>query len=163
MACPQLAIETVAAGGGSKLFYKNRTFVVGPESVGAHPGPACYRKGGELAIVRALLPILLQREQPLTRHCLARLPQTDANAVLGRLIPAQFANIFGPNADQPLDVDASVAKFRVLTDEINASRGASAQPYTVDEVAAGFVKVANEEVSRLPSASCLPLAPGPLN
>lgn len=59
---PQLDINTVAAGGGSRLFYRNGLFVVGPESAGAHPGPACYKKGGPLAI-------------------------TDANLVLGRLLP----------------------------------------------------------------------------
>jgi len=59
---PQLDINTVAAGGGSRLFYRNGMFVVGPESAGAHPGPACYKKGGPLAV-------------------------TDANLVLGRLLP----------------------------------------------------------------------------
>ncbi|KAL7420641.1 hypothetical protein Q5752_004592 [Cryptotrichosporon argae] len=122
VACPQLGIETVAAGGGSKLSYKNGLFVVGPESVGAHPGPACYRKGGELAI-------------------------TDANVVLGRLIPSQFPSIFGPNADEPLDVAASLAKFRALTADINASRPGQ-KPYTLEEVAAGFVRVANENMAR---------------
>ncbi|WWC64907.1 uncharacterized protein I303_107521 [Kwoniella dejecticola CBS 10117] len=122
IACPQLSIETVAAGGGSKLTYKNGMFVVGPESVGAHPGPACYRKGGDLAI-------------------------TDANLVLGRLIPSQFPRIFGPNADEPLDVQASRTKFDQLTKEINASRP-DKSPYTVEEVAAGFIKVANEGMSR---------------
>ncbi|OCF44566.1 hypothetical protein I317_01639 [Kwoniella heveanensis CBS 569] len=122
IACPQLSIETVAAGGGSKLTYKNGMFVVGPESVGAHPGPACYRKGGDLAI-------------------------TDANLILGRLIPSQFPRIFGPNADEPLDIEASKSKFESLTQEINASRPDKA-PYTVQEVAAGFIKVANEGMSR---------------
>jgi 5-oxoprolinase (ATP-hydrolysing) len=59
---PQLDINTVAAGGGSRLFYKHGMFVVGPESATAHPGPACYRKGGPLAV-------------------------TDANLILGRLLP----------------------------------------------------------------------------
>ncbi|WWC72324.1 uncharacterized protein I206_106286 [Kwoniella pini CBS 10737] len=122
IACPQLSIETVAAGGGSRLTYKNGMFVVGPESVGAHPGPACYRKGGDLAI-------------------------TDANLVLGRLIPSQFPRIFGPNADESLDVQASRTKFEILTGEINASRP-DKSPYTVEEVAAGFIKVANEGMSR---------------
>ncbi|KAK8853496.1 hypothetical protein IAR55_004203 [Kwoniella newhampshirensis] len=122
IACPQLSIETVAAGGGSRLTYKNGMFVVGPESVGAHPGPACYRKGGDLAI-------------------------TDANLILGRLIPSQFPRIFGPNADEPLDLEASRSKFEALTKEINASRPGSS-PYTVQEVAAGFIKVANEGMSR---------------
>lgn len=104
------------------MTYKNGLFVVGPESVGAHPGPACYRKGGALAI-------------------------TDANAVLGRLIPSQFPSIFGVNADEPLDVQASFDKFAILTEEINASRP-GLKPYTLEEVAAGFIKVANEGMSR---------------
>jgi 5-oxoprolinase (ATP-hydrolysing) len=50
VAVPQLSIETVASGGGSRLTYKNGLFQVGPESVSAHPGPACYRKGGEVSV-----------------------------------------------------------------------------------------------------------------
>ena len=121
VAVPQLSIETVAAGGGSRLFYKNGLFVVGPESVGAHPGPACYRKGGDLAV-------------------------TDANLILGRLVPSEFPAVFGPNADQPLDVEAARVKFQVLTDSINAEL--SGRKYTVDQVASGFIKVANEGMSR---------------
>ncbi|KAE9403971.1 hypothetical protein BT96DRAFT_989702 [Gymnopus androsaceus JB14] len=123
IACPQLGIETVAAGGGSRLTFKNNTFCVGPESVGAHPGPACYRKGGELAI-------------------------TDANLVLGRLVPSTFPSIFGPNADAPLDLDASLAKFQRITDAINAHAPAASKLYTIDQVAAGFLRVANENMSR---------------
>ncbi|KAF5362841.1 hypothetical protein D9758_007079 [Tetrapyrgos nigripes] len=119
---PQLGIETVAAGGGSRLTYKNNTFCVGPESVGAHPGPACYRKGGELAI-------------------------TDANLILGRLVPSTFPCIFGPNADSPLDAEASRTKFAKLTEEINSQRPGT-KPYSIDEVAAGFLRVANENMSR---------------
>jgi 5-oxoprolinase (ATP-hydrolysing) len=52
---PQLDINTVAAGGGSKLKFQLGAFRVGPESVGAHPGPVCYRKGGELAVTDANL------------------------------------------------------------------------------------------------------------
>lgn len=88
----------------------------------ASPGPACYRKGGDLAI-------------------------TDANLVLGRLIPSQFPSIFGPNADQPLDQSISLSKFQKLTDNINSSRP-ERKPYTVYEVAAGFVRIANEGMSR---------------
>ncbi|KAK7464733.1 hypothetical protein VKT23_005939 [Stygiomarasmius scandens] len=122
VSCPQLSIETVAAGGGSRLTYKNNTFCVGPESVGAHPGPACYRKGGELAI-------------------------TDANLILGRLVPSTFPSIFGPDANAPLDIEASRTKFAKLTDEINSQRP-GVQPYSIDEVAAGFLRVANENMSR---------------
>jgi len=69
---PQLDIQTVAAGGGSRLFLRGGLFVVGPESAGAHPGPVCYRKGGYLTV-------------------------TDANLVLGRVLPEHFPSIFGPN------------------------------------------------------------------
>ena len=79
---PQLDIRTVAAGGGSRLFFDNGMFLVGPESAGAHPGPVCYRKNGFLAV-------------------------TDANLVLGRLQPDYFPNIFGEDEDQPLDFDES--------------------------------------------------------
>ena len=77
---PQLDIHTVAAGGGSRLFYTNGLYRVGPESASATPGPVCYRKpGGQLAI-------------------------TDANLILGRILPEYFPKIFGPSEDEPLDV-----------------------------------------------------------
>jgi 5-oxoprolinase (ATP-hydrolysing) len=71
---PQLNINTVAAGGGSRLFFERGLYKVGPESAGADPGPVCYRKNGLLAI-------------------------TDANLVLGRLMPQYFPKIFGPKED----------------------------------------------------------------
>jgi 5-oxoprolinase (ATP-hydrolysing) len=74
---PQLDIQTVAAGGGSRLFYKNQLFVVGPESVRAHPGPVCYRKNGYLSV-------------------------TDANLVTGRIVPQFFPHIFGPSTTRNL-------------------------------------------------------------
>lgn len=79
---PQLDIKTVAAGGGSRLFFVKGLYKVGPESAGAEPGPVCYRKNGFLTI-------------------------TDANLLLGRLMPEYFPKIFGPNEDQPLDVEAT--------------------------------------------------------
>lgn len=69
-------------------------FVVGPESAGAHPGPVCYKKGGPLTV-------------------------TDANLVLGRLLPEYFPNIFGPNEDSPLDKAQTIFEFQTLTKEIN--------------------------------------------
>ncbi|CDO93383.1 unnamed protein product [Kluyveromyces dobzhanskii CBS 2104] len=117
---PQLDINTVAAGGSSRIFWKNGLFKVGPESATAHPGPACYRKGGPLTI-------------------------TDANLYLGRLVPELFPHIFGPNESEPLDIDASRALFEDITEEINAELGAN---MTVDEVAFGFLKVANESMAR---------------
>lgn len=122
---PQLDINTVAAGGGSRLFFRNGLFVVGPESAGAHPGPACYRKGGPLTV-------------------------TDANLFLGRLLPEFFPEIFGKNEDQGLDVKASEELFRELTDRINEeiTGGTNNKKMSVDEVAYGFIKIANETMTR---------------
>ncbi|XP_015899374.3 5-oxoprolinase 1 [Ziziphus jujuba] len=123
---PQLDINTVAAGGGSKLKFQFGAFRVGPESVGAHPGPVCYRKGGELAV-------------------------TDANLVLGFVIPDYFPSIFGPNEDQPLDIKATREEFEKLAIQINSyrkSQDPSAKDMTVEEIAMGFVNVANETMCR---------------
>ncbi|PON86239.1 Winged helix-turn-helix DNA-binding protein [Trema orientale] len=123
---PQLDINTVAAGGGSKLKFQFGAFRTGPESVGAHPGPVCYRKGGELAV-------------------------TDANLILGFVIPDYFPSIFGPNEDQPLDITATREAFQELATEINSyrkSQDSSAKDMTVEEIALGFVNVANETMCR---------------
>ncbi|XP_041454379.1 5-oxoprolinase-like isoform X2 [Lytechinus variegatus] len=125
---PQLDINTVAAGGGSRLFFRSGMFVVGPESAGAHPGPTCYRKGGPLCV-------------------------TDANLVLGRLLPEYFPKIFGKDENQPLDKDASMQAFVDLTDQVNAflsgQEGSSrTNPMTPEEVAMGFIRVANEAMCR---------------
>ncbi|WVZ22009.1 hypothetical protein V8G54_000553 [Vigna mungo] len=123
---PQLDINTVAAGGGSKLKFQFGAFQVGPESVGAHPGPVCYRKGGELAI-------------------------TDANLILGYVIPDYFPSIFGPNEDQSLDIKSSKGKFEELARQINAHRrnqDPSSKDMSVEEIALGFVDVANETMCR---------------
>ena len=121
---PQLHIKTVAAGGGSRLFFENGMFMVGPESAGAHPGPVCYRKQGHLAV-------------------------TDANLVLGRIQPRYFPRIFGPTEDQPLDLDASRAAMAQLTDRINAFYAdKNRSPLTVEQVALGFIQVANEVMVR---------------
>lgn len=121
---PQLDINTVAAGGGSRLFWKNGLFVVGPESASAHPGPACYRKGGPLAI-------------------------TDANLFLGRLLPDFFPKIFGKNEDEGLDAEASEKLFKELAEQINndVTKGGSKE-MSMDEVAYGFIKIANETMTR---------------
>ncbi|KAJ5083076.1 hypothetical protein N7532_012119 [Penicillium argentinense] len=121
---PQLDINTVAAGGGSILTWRNGLFYVGPESASAHPGPACYRKGGPLTV-------------------------TDANLFLGRLLPEYFPHIFGPNEDQPLDTEITAQKFHDLTHKINVERRHHFQPeYTPEEVALGFLKVADESMAR---------------
>ncbi|XP_056155592.1 5-oxoprolinase isoform X2 [Lampris incognitus] len=140
---PQLDINTVAAGGGSRLFFRSGMFVVGPESAGAHPGPACYRKGGPLTV-------------------------TDANLALGRLLPSFFPRIFGPGENEPLSLEETMKHFQHLTQEINhflssnqsqannnradhsqnspASGGTSAM--SLEEVAMGFIRVANEAMCR---------------
>ncbi|KAK4433785.1 5-oxoprolinase [Sesamum alatum] len=123
---PQLEINTVAAGGGSKLKFQFGAFRVGPESVGAHPGPVCYRKGGELAV-------------------------TDANLILGYVIPDYFPSIFGPSEDQPLDINATRVEFEKLAKQINFYRknqDPAAKDMTVEEIAHGFVNVANETMCR---------------
>ena len=117
---PQLDINTVAAGGGSILFWRHGLFVVGPESAGAHPGPACYRKGGPLTV-------------------------TDANLFLGRLLPEYFPKIFGPNENDSLDVEVTRRKFTELADQINAETGQNKSP---EEIALGFIQVANESMAK---------------
>ncbi|XDV44813.1 hypothetical protein PO909_013051 [Leuciscus waleckii] len=130
---PQLDISTVAAGGGSRLFFRSGLFVVGPESAGAHPGPACYRKGGPLTV-------------------------TDANLALGRLLPSFFPKIFGPGENEPLSSEETMKHFRKLTQEINlflstnqSSSSASGRHHSemsVEDVAMGFISVANEAMCR---------------
>ena len=87
---PMMKIHTIAAGGGSILEYKDDRFQVGPGSAGANPGPACYRRGGPLTV-------------------------TDANILLGRIPVDYFPNAFGPDADQPLDVEIVRQKFDEFT------------------------------------------------
>ncbi|WP_436772010.1 hydantoinase B/oxoprolinase family protein [Yinghuangia sp. YIM S09857] len=111
---PMLAIDTVAAGGGSILHFDGRRYRVGPESAGADPGPACYRNGGPLTV-------------------------TDANVLLGRVQPAHFPNVFGPGGDQPLDADEVHRRFTSLAAEIRAATGDDRTP---EEVAEGFLRVA---------------------
>ena len=121
---PQMNIVTVAAGGGSRLFFRNGLFEVGPESAGAHPGPVCYRKNGYLAV-------------------------TDANLVLGRLQPDYFPKVFGETEDQPLDEAAAREALKRLTRTINRAYGRSLKKnLTIEEVALGFIRVANETMVR---------------
>lgn len=118
---PQLDINTIAAGGGSILSYKNGVFLVGPESAGSHPGPACYRKGGPLTI-------------------------TDANLFAGRILPEFFPRIFGPNEDQGLDYEITKSKFEALAETINNDNpGIKKSAY---EVALGFLEVANFQMAK---------------
>ena len=124
LAAPQLDISTVAAGGGSICTFRHGTFCVGPESAGSSPGPVCYGRNGPLTV-------------------------TDANLVLGRLQPQFFPHIFGPEKNGPLQVDAAVSAFTDLCRLVNAHAAQHGLPSkTLDEVAAGFVQVANEAMCR---------------
>ena len=97
MRAPMMQIHTVAAGGGSILHYEAGRFQVGPDSAGANPGPACYRRGGPLTV-------------------------TDANVMVGKLKPEFFPAIFGPRQDQKLDVDVVREKFNALASEIKTGQ-----------------------------------------
>ena len=115
---PMLWVETVAAGGGSILAFDGRRCTVGPESAGAQPGPACYGRGGPATV-------------------------TDANLVLGRIQPRYFPACFGPRADQPLDAAAAHDRLSALAQAMSEATG---RPHTVEEVAAGFIRIANENM-----------------
>ncbi|NNU80118.1 5-oxoprolinase [Halovulum dunhuangense] len=120
MRAPMMHINTVAAGGGSILSWRDGRLQVGPESAGADPGPACYRRGGPLTV-------------------------TDCNAVLGKLQPETFPRVFGPGGDQPLDTDAPRAQFAALAQEIAAATGE--EPRSVEELAEGFLRIAVENMA----------------
>ena len=96
VAYPSVDIHTVAAGGGSRLFYKNKMFIVGPESSGSNPGPLCYGRDGYLSL-------------------------TDANLVTGRIDLDNFPKIFGKNANEPLDVKKSKEGFLEIAKKLNKS------------------------------------------
>ncbi|MDP2621943.1 MAG: hydantoinase B/oxoprolinase family protein [Hyphomicrobiales bacterium] len=115
MRAPMMLIHTVAAGGGSVLHFDGARFRVGPDSAGADPGPACYRRGGPLAV-------------------------TDANLMMGKLMPEFFPKIFGPDADKPLDAEIVRDRFAALAERIGDGRSA-------EEVADGFLKIAVENMA----------------
>jgi 5-oxoprolinase (ATP-hydrolysing) len=113
MRAPMMLIHTVAAGGGSILHYDSGRFAVGPDSAGADPGPAAYRRGGPLTV-------------------------TDANVMVGKLMPEHFPAIFGPKQDQRLDAESVREKFAALADEVGK---------TPEAVADGFLAVAVENMA----------------
>jgi 5-oxoprolinase (ATP-hydrolysing) len=114
MRAPMMLIHTVAAGGGSILHFDGARFRVGPDSAGANPGPRCYRRGGPLAV-------------------------TDANVMVGKLIPDFFPKIFGAAQDQPLDDGAVRAAFVALASEVGGK--------SPEEIADGFIKIAVENMA----------------
>ena len=116
---PILKIHTVAAGGGSRLRFADSRFQVGPESAGAEPGPACYRRGGPLTI-------------------------TDANVLLGRIAVSRFPSVFGPTADQSLDAGLVKQEFEHMATTVS---DALHRRVSAAEAAEGFVTVANETMA----------------
>ena len=117
---PMMHIHTVAAGGGSICSFHHGRFKVGPESAGAHPGPACYRNGGPVTV-------------------------TDCNLMLGRIQASHFPKVFGPDANQSLSLSIVQQKFDVLGAEIEASGGGAMTP---DALAEGFLAVAVDSMAR---------------
>jgi 5-oxoprolinase (ATP-hydrolysing) len=116
---PMMLIHTVAAGGGSICRFDGARFRVGPESAGADPGPACYRKGGPLTV-------------------------TDCNVMLGKLQPALFPHVFGPDGDQPIDAEVVRRRFAALADEVAAATGKRSTP---EAIAEGFLMIAVENMA----------------
>jgi len=114
MRAPMMSIHTVAAGGGSILHFDGSRYRVGPDSAGANPGPASYRRGGPLAV-------------------------TDCNVMLGKIQPAHFPALFGPAGGQPLDAQAVRERFAAMAGEIGRTTGATPAP---EEVAEGFIQIA---------------------
>jgi len=115
VAAPMMQIHTVAAGGGSICRFDGSRFRVGPESAGADPGPACYRKGGPLTV-------------------------TDCNLFLGRIDPAFFPSVFGPNGDAPLDPAAAEARLA----EVAATLP---EPKSLQAIAEGFLAIAVDNMA----------------
>jgi 5-oxoprolinase (ATP-hydrolysing) len=114
MRAPMMSIHTVAAGGGSILHFDGSRYRVGPDSAGADPGPASYRRNGPLTV-------------------------TDANVMLGKIQPRFFPAVFGPQGNASLDDAAVRAKFAALTGEIRRATGDARTP---EQVAEGFIEIA---------------------
>ena len=120
MRAPMMHIHTVAAGGGSVLHFDGWRYRVGPDSAGANPGPACYRRGGPLTV-------------------------TDCNVMLGKIQPKYFPQVFGPKADEPLDHAVVVRQFAFLADEIaSVTKEKDVKP---EDVAEGFLRIAVENMA----------------
>ncbi len=119
MRAPMMSIHTVAAGGGSILGFDGARLRVGPESAGANPGPASYRRGGPLAT-------------------------TDANVLLGKIQPAYFPKVFGPAADEALDADGVRLQFTELAARVQAATG---RPATPELLAEGYLQIAIQNMA----------------
>ncbi|MBA4257072.1 MAG: 5-oxoprolinase, partial [Polaromonas sp.] len=137
MRAPMMSIHTVAAGGGSLLAFDGSRFRVGPESAGANPGPASYRRGGPLAV-------------------------TDANVMLGKVQPRYFPKVFGPQGTEALDADVVRQRFAELAQQVNAATASAAQAagaghaadappgqpaITPEACAEGFIQIAVQQMA----------------
>nr|VFK78797.1 MAG: 5-oxoprolinase (ATP-hydrolysing) [Candidatus Kentron sp. SD] len=126
MRVPIMRIHTVAAGGGSIARFRDGRFRVGPESAGANPGPACYRRGGPLTV-------------------------TDCNLMVGKIVPRFFPAVFGPEGDLPIDEAVVRRRFSALAGEIDAHENPAAQSQTAEqrlrEIADGFLRIAVENMA----------------
>ena len=116
---PMMNIHTVAAGGGSIIVFDGAKFRVGPESAGANPGPACYRRDGPLTV-------------------------TDANLLVGKIQPEFFPHVFGPDGDQSLNSGVVRQKFEDLADQVRAATGIERTP---EELAHGALAIADDNMA----------------
>jgi 5-oxoprolinase (ATP-hydrolysing) len=122
MRAPMMSIHTVAAGGGSILHFDGARYRVGPDSAGANPGPACYRRNGPLTV-------------------------TDANVMLGKIQPKHFPRVFGPDGNQPLDASVVKEKFQKLVLEIRDGRSAEQVAAGFIQIAIGNMANAIKHIS----------------
>jgi 5-oxoprolinase (ATP-hydrolysing) len=121
MRAPMMSIHTVAAGGGSILQFDGARLRVGPQSAGANPGPASYRRGGPLAV-------------------------TDANVLLGKIQPSYFPAVFGPAANEPLDASSVRAGFERLLKDV-AQSGPAQSDLSIEGLAEGFIRIAVQQMA----------------
>ena len=119
MRAPMMHIHSVAAGGGSVLQFDGSRFRVGPESAGAHPGPACYRRGGPLTV-------------------------TDCNVMLGKIQPDYFPAVFGSAGNEKLDRETVIRKFSDMAERVSLAQG---QTVAAEDVAEGFLRIAVENMA----------------
>ena len=116
---PMMKIHTVAAGGGSICSFDGARFRVGPQSAGANPGPASYRRGGPLTV-------------------------TDCNVMTGKISARWFPRVFGPDGDLPLDDEVVRRRFSDMASAVEAATGIARKP---EEIADGFLKIAVENMA----------------
>ncbi len=119
MRVPMMLLHTVAAGGGSIVRLDGSRLRVGPESAGADPGPACYRRGGPLTV-------------------------TDCNVMVGKLNAQFFPRVFGPGGDEPLDEGIVARRFAELADQVAGVGGERPEP---QELAHGALQIAVENMA----------------